>query len=131
MKIQYDEKTDELIYSKLGRSFERADWLRLAIAALDQADIEDRVGRLSLIALVRDQFGEEQRLSPHHVLHKGVVVLKPEVVKEAGAGPDEINCNKCERVVEKKYAEHGLCIECENEVSELNDERGGKDVSGM
>lgn len=39
-QTQYDEKTDPVIYgSPVTADFTREDWLRLALAALDQAGI--------------------------------------------------------------------------------------------
>jgi hypothetical protein len=35
--VQYDARTDAVVYGPFTRGFERADWIRLAAAALDQA----------------------------------------------------------------------------------------------
>ena len=40
MDIQYSEKIDRIIYSRLTDDFEAEDWHALAIAALDQAGWE-------------------------------------------------------------------------------------------
>lgn len=37
LKIQYDEKTDPIVYGRLTDGFNQVDWLHLAFAALDQA----------------------------------------------------------------------------------------------
>ena len=45
MKTQYDEKTDAVIYGAATKDLVEHDWVRLAVAALDQAGVRWRSER--------------------------------------------------------------------------------------
>jgi hypothetical protein len=41
MRVQYDPKTDAVVYGDVTKDFTKEDWVRLALACLDQAGIHD------------------------------------------------------------------------------------------
>lgn len=61
--VQYDVKTDTVIYGSSTEGFERIDWLRLAAAAIDQAGITGSLAR-TLEKLISDEEPEPEEAIP-------------------------------------------------------------------
>lgn len=65
-KAQYDSKTDAVIYgSSLTSDFTREDWIRLALAALDQAGL-DKVTQDMITASIEAWALWQATRRPHH-----------------------------------------------------------------
>ena len=60
-EINYNKSVDPLIYGNFTKEFKREDWLKLALAALDQADVSFKKGNVHNIMLT---IIEQTELSP-------------------------------------------------------------------